>query len=253
MKDDDCWYDLNQKLGIGNRELVLIGGPHAEDARRVDASSCVLVIKPISGKERPAEDATAQRNLVRIFEIAANGYATGNYADLQGKVLNPFVDIKCGCIPFHGGAEGENDFLDLGLSAAEPLNKGLDLQITGTNAVDRRNDAPQHVVQSHILGGVFNGHDIARVLHNANDGTLAFVACTDRTHIGVGNIKAEFTEPYPGAQVIQGFREGHRIFRPFFDQVQHQAQGRLFPDTRKFRDLVDRLFNKFGWKFHVCL
>lgn len=202
-------------------------------------------------KECSSQDASAKRDLIRIFEIAANWNATGDDTDFQGKVLDPLVYVKGRGVALHRGTERKNDFPDLRLAAGQAGDERLNAQVCRPNAMDRRYYSAQHVIQPAILRGVFDRHDIAGIFHDADDRPLPSMAGTNRTNIRVGNVKAGFAIPDTGSQLVQGVGKRECIFLPVFNEMQHQSQSGFFSDAGKLRDLIDSLFNKFGRKIHV--
>jgi len=136
-------------------------------------------------KQRSPDNAAAKCNLVSIFQVAADRYAAGNDTDLQWKILDPFVDIESSSVPFHCGAQGEDNFPDLRFAAVETRNEGFDFQVGGPYAVNRRNHASEHMIHTDVLSGVFDGHYIARVFNNTDDRALAFMAGADMANLCV--------------------------------------------------------------------
>jgi hypothetical protein len=76
------------------------------------------------------------------------------------------------------------------------------------------------------------------------------VTGADRTDFCVGNIVAARTKPDLRSKLVQRIGERKSIFRPVLDEVQDKAQCGLLSDTRKLRDLVNRILNEFGRKVH---
>lgn len=81
------------------------------------------------------------------------------------------------------------------------------------------------MVEAVVLGGVFDGHDIFGIFHNAEDGFVAAVACADGADLVVGYIMAMGAEADVEAQLVEGVCKAEGIFFAFFYEVEYEAQG----------------------------
>ena len=106
------------------------------------------------------------------------------------------------------------------------------------------------MVDTRVLRCIFNSHDVARILDHAYNRPFTLMAAANCAELRVADVVAGIAISYPGPQFIQRVRKRERVFLPLLDEVKHQSQSGFFSDTRKLRDLIDSLFNKFGREFH---
>ena len=75
------------------------------------------------------------------------------------------------------GIRREDDLVDtVLLDAREQL---LDAQLLGTDALDRRDRALEHVIATLELAGALDGDDVTRLLDDAHDPRVAAIVAAD--------------------------------------------------------------------------
>lgn len=145
-------------------------------------------------KQRPSGYAPAQRNLICVFQVTADGNTAGDSADLKGKVAQTFMDIESCGIAFHGRTQRQDHFLYFDLPVVNALDELLDLEITRSDAVNWRDHSAEYVVQACVLRGILDRHHVAYVFHHTDNRSIASVAGADSASFRVGNVIAVAAE-----------------------------------------------------------
>ena len=84
-------------------------------------------------------DGLEHGDLVGEFEFGADGNAHADSRHLHAQGLEKFGKVNGRAFAFHRGAGGNDEFLDL--AGFQPLDQVLELQLLGTDALQRREEA----------------------------------------------------------------------------------------------------------------
>ena len=94
-------------------------------------------------------------------------------------------------VALHRRTECQNDFLHF--SSGNPLYQAVDLQITWTYPVHRRNNTAQDMINTAELPRVFDRHHFLDILDHADRRMITLAVDTDSTHVIVAYIMADLT------------------------------------------------------------
>ncbi len=97
-------------------------------------------------------------------------------------------DVMAGGLAFDVVAQREHDLRDRFVLQA--LLEGRQVQLVGSDAVDRRKTAMQHMVGPAIGRGPFDGHEVRDLLDDANGGRVTFDVHAYRAEFGLGEAAA---------------------------------------------------------------
>ena len=106
----------------------------------------ILVFLDALGKGNAIENAAAESDFVGVFEVVADGDATGDGGDFYAERCQLFIEIESGGIAFHGGGKGKYDLFDgSGESLLDAREEGVDVEVADADAVDRGDDPAKDV------------------------------------------------------------------------------------------------------------
>ncbi len=138
----------------------------------------------------------------------------------------------------------EHDLLDaLGLDADEQL---ADLQLLGSDSLERAHRPEQHVVAAVELAGALDGDDVARLLDDAHDPWVAPVVGAERAELGVGDVEAAGTEADPCLGFADRPGQAGDIVAGDLEQVEGDPLRRLRADAGQPAELVDQRLDRRG-------
>src|SRR5829696_1052556 len=135
----------------------------------------------LRGSDRSAAGKRApERDLVGVFEVAANGQPGGEAGDgdLGRARAQPVGDVQGGRLARGGRVGGEHDLAHLG--ALDARIELRDLEVVGLDAVDRRERAAEHVVAAAVLVRALDRDDVPRLLDDADQRRVAALVRADR-------------------------------------------------------------------------
>src|SRR3990172_11312625 len=75
------------------------------------------------------------RDLVGVVDLRAHGNAHGDSGHAPSERLDELREVDGGCFPLHVGVRRENDLFHL--AASQPIEKALDLELVGTDPLER--------------------------------------------------------------------------------------------------------------------
>lgn len=197
-------------------------------------------------KERPVLDGLAQSNLVSIFDFVAHRNPSGERGDLDvGKFGELAEDIEVGRISLHRRTQGQNHLVD-GMSGragtlAHPLHQTIYLQLLRTDAVHRRNQTAQYMIETSELAGGLDHHHLLDILHHAYRRSIALHIGADRANLCIADIVANLAIFHLIAQTYQALPESDGPSRLLPQQMQHETQGGLTSNARQIGKLVNRI------------
>lgn len=106
------------------------------------------------------------------------------------------------------------------------------------------------MIESLVLARVFDGEDIAGVLHKANYAAVSTGTAAGDANGFIGDVVALGTVLGEGAQLHEGIGNGERGALVFLKQKEGETQGGFFSDAGQAGNFVDGFFDQFGGKLH---
>ena len=146
-----------------------------------------------------------QRNLVGVLELFADRNAAGDSGNGYVVWLQLTTDEEACGLAIGSGTECHNYFLNL--SSGYALDQLLNGQVARGNAIHRRDDAAQHMVEPVILPCVLIGPYDLHILHYSDDGLVAIGVGADVTHIVVRDVVAHAAVLYFLAETTYAVRK----------------------------------------------
>ena len=98
-------------------------------------------------------------------------------------------------------------------ATAHPLDELGDLQIVGTNAVNRGDDTAEDMVDTTVLTGILDSHHITHVLYDTDGGAITLGAGADGAELGITDIVALPAVDDTISHLYEGISEGMGIDR----------------------------------------
>lgn len=115
---------------------------------------------------------------------------TGNTDAALGEAIKNVM--RCG-LPIDRKAERDNDLLDFGRARA--LNQVGNVQVVGTNAVDRRQSAAKYVIKAAKGATALQGPKIVYILDDADRRRITPRIGADAARVARVDITANLTQP----------------------------------------------------------
>lgn len=164
------------------------------------------------------------------------------HADADG--LKEFGEIEGGRVAFDRGIGGEDNFVDL--SVGETVEKLLDAERFGTDAVHRGEQAVKHVVTALVFVDPFHGRNVFRLGDDAEERAVAARVAANFAVFVLANVLAV------GAETEFAFGGDDRggeliaIVLGGAQQMISQALSRFRSDARELFKLGDQLSEGAG-------
>lgn len=179
---------------------------------------------------QPVLNAAGQGHFIGIFQFAAKGNATADGRDLYTGICQFLLYVVNGGIALNVGVECKNHFGNT--PCLYTADECFYLQLIGANAIERRNNATQHMVSAVVLLRTLNSHHIANAFYHAYQFLLAHGAGANVADVAVAHIVALPAKPDLPAHLADGIGKQFHLRLLGFEQMQHQAQGRFFANAR---------------------
>ena len=125
-----------------------------------------------------ALEGPAQRHLVGVLEVAADGQAGGEARDPDLERRQQAAEVGRGRLALEVGVGREDDLLHG--AVGEALHQRGDAQVVGTDAGDRADRAAEHVVEPAELAGALDRRDVLGVFDDADERRVATGVAADR-------------------------------------------------------------------------
>ena len=125
-----------------------------------------------------------------------------------------------------------------------PVYERFDVEVSRADAVYGRDHATEDMIQTIVLCGIFDGHDITDIFHDTDDVAVALRTAAYRALFVVGNIMTRSAKTDLRSEPVERLGELQRQLFLFPHQVQHKTQGGLLPYARQPGNLIDRFFNQ---------
>ena len=154
-----------------------------------------------------------------------------------------------GYVVFSYDMVGYNDTVQTPHAFGNPREQLLHAELFGSDAFDRRDGALQHVIPPAILTGSFDGHDVAGLLHDADDVGIASFVETERAELALGDVEATAAPRDPILGVLDRSGQALRVDRIRLQEVERDALRRLGPDSRQAAEFVDEVLH--GGRIHL--
>ena len=205
-------------------------------------------LERLSGDNR-----TAESEFIRIFQVGSETESPGKRRDFHPEPADLPVDIEGRSLPFHIAAESHYDLDRIRIVLRKAGDSGDQLrnrQVGRADAVDRRNYAPEHMVETMVLSGILYAHDIAYVLHDADRPAVAALVRADRAFLAVGNHHAGLAVSGIVTQMVDCVSETVDVFRRLSKQMQSKAQSAPPAYSGQGADSLDCFLQQGGW---ICI
>src|SRR4029079_19533708 len=125
-------------------------------------------------------EGAAERDLVRVLEIGADGEAAGQAGDRHvGRALAQSVGEVERRGLAGGGRVGRDHHLADRRAVVDAAEQLRDVEVLGVHSVDRRQRAAEHVVAAVELARALDRDDVAWLLDHADGGRLAALVLAD--------------------------------------------------------------------------
>ena len=198
-------------------------------------------------KRLPCGDGPPEGQAVGIFQVVAEAKAAGQGGDADAERRNLPVNIESGRLPFHIPAQGQDDFrLGRRVHPLQTLHQVPDRQVRRADAGNRGDNAAEDMVESMVLTGRLNGHDVTDALHDTNLSVVPPAVAAIGAKLPVRNHPALPAIPDLVPKTPDGVREMMDMLLGLLQQVQGQSQSAAPSHAREGRYRIDRLSQQGG-------
>ena len=177
------------------------------------------------------------RHLVGVFEVGADGNPHRDPRHADAERLQQPRQIERGRFALDGRIGRDDHFVRLPLAHAR--QQSLDLQIVGTDAVQRRQRAHQHVIDAAELARLLDDRDVLRLLDDADQPLVAGRAGAERAGIGVGDVIARRAVGDALLDVADGVAQPLGILARRAQDVEREPLRALGADAGQLLQLLD--------------
>ena len=129
-------------------------------------------------------------------------------------------------LAFLGEIGGQHHFLDHAIGGAR--QQALELQVGRPDAVQRRESAHQHVIESLIGAGVLDDQLVGGIFHHAQQRGIARLVTADIAQLVFGERVAAAAVPYPIKGLRQPLGQAPGSIAVALQQVKGQPPGRAW-------------------------
>src|ERR687894_1077010 len=171
----------------------------------------------------PAGEGAAERHLVGVLKVPADGEAAGQRRHPDRQVLDLGRDEQ-GRRLARGVRVGGDDEL-LRALVAHPLDELRYAEVFGLHAVQRREGAAEDVVEAAVLGGAFNRTDVVGVLDHADRARVPARVAADLALLRLGEVEAAPARLDPLLHLLERLGEPYGVVFLAPDNVEGNALG----------------------------
>src|SRR5207249_3121979 len=125
--------------------------------------------------------------------------------------------------------------------APQPREQLVHLEVVGADAVHRRDDAMEHVVEAAKAARALDGEDVERLFDDADDAAVAAVVAADVARIRFGDVLTDRAEDRTFLQLDDRVGEAEGIVVRDTEEVIREALRALRSDAGKLVEFVDEL------------
>src|SRR5919198_2380676 len=170
-----------------------------------------------------------ERHLVRVLQITPHRETTGDPRDPDPERPEELREVERRRLALDVGVRRQDD---LGrLTALEPREELLDLEIVGADAVERREGAEQHMVAPAVLARPLHRQEVVRLLDDAEQARVPRGIGADATRILVGDVEAGVAGDNPVLHREERLRELAHLLDGALEQEEREPVGRLRSDA----------------------
>src|SRR5919198_1379954 len=170
-----------------------------------------------------------ERHLVRVLQITPHRETTGDPRDPDPERPEELREVERRRLALDVGVRRQDD---LGrLTALEPREELLDLEIVGADAVERREGAEQHMVAPAVLARPLHRQEVVRLLDDAEQARVPRGIGADATRILVGDVEAGVAGDDPVLHREERLRELAHLLDGALEQEERGPLGRLRSDA----------------------
>ena len=174
------------------------------------------------GEEGSVEDGAPEGEFVGVLNFVAHTHTPRQHSDFHIGVWGELSeDVEIRGVAFHGGTERQNHLTHT--AGFHAFFQRVNLNILRSDAIHRRNQSAQHMVEPMMLMRVFDAHHIFHIFHHTNGGAIACRVTANGAPWRFANVVAHFALLYFIAQADNGFAELACALGLLLQQVQHQS------------------------------
>ena len=189
----------------------------------------------------PSCERSAQRHLVGVLQVAAYRQSTRQSRHAQADRLEHPGEIGRGRLTLEVGI-GREDHLGDG-AVGQPDHQLADPQLVGSDAVDRRDRAAEHVVAAAELAGALDRDDVLVLLDHAQHARVAPRVAADPALLVLGDVEADAAELHLRLDLDQHVGEPAYVGGVGLQQVERDPLRALGTDARQPAELVDQVLD----------
>src|SRR5215217_2209465 len=190
----------------------------------------------------PALEGLRERDLVGVLEVAADGKTAREARHPHAERLEERRDVHRRRVSLEVGVR-RDDHLGHAL-AFDSVEELLHAQVLGADAVERADRAAEHVVPAADHGRLLDRRRVLRFLDDAQHLRIAAGVPTDAAALALGDVAALLAERDLLLGADQRLGEALGVVGRLLHDVEGEPLGRLRPDARQPRELVDEVLDR---------
>src|SRR3989440_745358 len=233
-----CVIDSLLSVSFVNEDCLSARGPKVNDHRDGNGNRSVYLRVNFTATYQLAAD----RDLVRVLEVAAHGEPTGDTGHPEPQRLEQPGEVHRRRFAFDVRVGGEDHLFDA--LVVHPRQELLDLQLFRPDALDRRDRAQQHVVTAAVLLGPLDGDDVTRFLDDAQQRGVASIVAAVDAQLALGEVEAAPAPAHALLRLDDGTRETVGVLGRGLQQVEGDALRRFGADAGEPSQLVDQALHR---------
>src|SRR5262245_19109345 len=179
-----------------------------------------------------------ERHLVRVLQVTTDGQAAGDARHADAQRPEQLGQIERGGLALHVGIGGQDDLGDA--ARLQPRQQLADLDVVGTDAIQRGEGSEEHVVTAAVFTGALHGQEVVGLLHHAEHAVVAPGVGADAAGVLVGDVEAGPTGHDALLDRHQRGRElAHLVHRPL-EEKEGESLSRLRSDAGQALEGLDQ-------------
>src|SRR5690606_19179790 len=100
----------------------------------------------------------------------------------------------------------QDDLADNRRAGVDTRHQRFDVEISGADSIDRGDHAAEHMIQTVVLGSIFDGHNVAHIFDDTDNVSVAFRSAAYGALLVVGNIVTRPAKTDLRAETVERFR-----------------------------------------------
>src|SRR3984885_14481380 len=246
--EEPPYFCTTRAIWTRRSSQVSVGGPppslsarrhHAQSLNRPGGEAHTSRTSHV--EQAPALERTAQGDLVRVLQVAADRQPAGRPRHPDAHRLDEPGDKGRGRLALQVRVGRQDQLGDP--AVRQPGHQLLDPQVVRADPVDRADRPAEHVVATAELADLLHRGDVLGLLDDADNGLIAPGVQADPALLRLGHVPAGLAESHALGHLEQRVRQPADVLGVAGQQRERDPLGALRPDARQPAELVDQVLD----------